>query len=696
MRFSPVTALPAAALLAAAGTALAQSADAPPTTPGGVRATLYDKAGGELFWQRSTDDRGAVRGYEITRNGRSLGIRDALSFYDPTLRPGTPYTFTVVAIDVAGQRSGVATTTLGGGTTPPPAGDGPAAPAGLRSSVYSRRSAELFWRREPAALALRYEIRRDGRVVGTTDGVSYYTNALAAGTDHRFEVIAIDREGRRSAPAATTVRTAGGSSTPPAANAPDAPAELRADVYSTRSAELFWRREPAALALRYEIRRDDRIVGTTNGVSYYTSDLEAGTDYAFEVVAIGRDGARSRAAELLVGTSGTPAPPVLDPLEPPRNLRASVYSRRAGELFWDRSVTRLAPRYEIRRDGDVIGTTNGTSFYDDALAGGTAYTYAVVTLDDGRRSTAATVTLSTGADTGTPPPPANDPFAEPDPAGTTALARLGYPAARDLALELVSGAYLRLYLDVDEAVRNRVAGTDGTVRTERCPGGGTARGSASGFSFATVALDGCVIEGRTLSGAVTWEEERFPIATGQVARLTIRLDALRVEAGDAGTLLVTGSFERAESSGQDERCNRYEGATDGVRVASARLERDGEISIVTDGRYSQGDDRRDFGPPGDDTTPCSTVRTLEIDGEASVVSTRFGPDAAAIAVRVNETGDASDGVLEADFGDGSALVVTTASGTGNGAQVDLTSGGAAVSFADDSPFEPRSYGVPLD
>ena len=67
-------ALAAAVLLSVTGTVFAQSADAPPTTPADFRATLYDKAGGELFWQRSNDDRGAVRGYEITRNGQSLGI----------------------------------------------------------------------------------------------------------------------------------------------------------------------------------------------------------------------------------------------------------------------------------------------------------------------------------------------------------------------------------------------------------------------------------------------------------------------------------------------------------------------------------------------------------------------------------------------------------------------------------------------
>ena len=378
--------------LAAAGPSFAQSADAPPTTPGNFRATLYDKAGGELFWQRSSDDRGAVRGYEITRNGESLGIRDALSFYDASLQPGVPYTFTVAAIDNAGQRSGVATTTLGGGTSVPP----PAAPRAVRADVYSRRSAELFWEREPAALALRYEIRRDGRVVGTTNGVSYYTNALAGGTDYAFEVIAIDRQGRRSSPSRIGLRTDGSApsnpSTPPTAGAPSAPAELRFDVYSTFAVELFWRREPGAL--RYEILLDGREVATTDGVSYNTSALRPGTDFTFEVIAIDRDGRRSEPARIAVRTDG-PARSVDTDLGAPANLRAEVYSRTAAELFWDRAST-PGLSYEIRRDGDLVGTTNGTSFFDDGLEGSTRYGYEVFTLGDNRRSTASTVEARTG------------------------------------------------------------------------------------------------------------------------------------------------------------------------------------------------------------------------------------------------------------------------------------------------------------
>ena len=106
------------------GATLTRRRRPPPSTPDSFRDTLYRGAGGELFRNRSGDDRG-VRGYEITRDGQSLGIRDATSRHDPSLRPDTSHVSTIVAIVTAGQRSSVARTTLGGGTTPPPAGARP-------------------------------------------------------------------------------------------------------------------------------------------------------------------------------------------------------------------------------------------------------------------------------------------------------------------------------------------------------------------------------------------------------------------------------------------------------------------------------------------------------------------------------------------------------------------------------------------
>jgi len=266
-----------------------QPTDMPPSQPGNVRAIAYNNAGVELFWERSTDDRGAVTGYEVALNGDVLGVFDALSFYDPSLEQGVPYTFSVAAIDNAGQRSSVATVTSDDGTN--------SAPEGLRADVYSSTAAELFWQREATAPALRYEIRQDGNVVETTDGVSYFTDNLSPGIDYSFEVIAIDQQGQRSSPASIMLRT-NGSSVSLAA-----PAELRSTVYSSTAAELFWDRADMP-GLLYEVRRDGEVIGMTNGISFFDTTLMGDTAYVYEVIAL--DGEqRSEASTTSLMTNGS-------------------------------------------------------------------------------------------------------------------------------------------------------------------------------------------------------------------------------------------------------------------------------------------------------------------------------------------------------------------------------------------------------
>ena len=218
----------ALALSAAPLAAPAQTADTPPSTPGGLAARAYDATSGGVRWARSTDDRG-VRGYEITRDGTVLGVRDTLSYVDTALAPDTRYRIGVTAIDTAGQRSGTVFATLA--TPPLQPGLGPSAPRDLRAEVYSRTAAELFWTR-PATPGLRYEVRRDGAVLVTTSGVSHFDDGLAAGRTYTYEVVAIDRAGRRSAPSRVTLNTptggiAAGEPTPMPGDGPAITAENR-------------------------------------------------------------------------------------------------------------------------------------------------------------------------------------------------------------------------------------------------------------------------------------------------------------------------------------------------------------------------------------------------------------------------------------------------------------------------------------
>ena len=53
---------------------------------------------------------------------------------------------------------------------------------------------------------------RNGSVVATTDGISYYQNDLTPGTTYTYQVVAIDRDGNRSMPASIMLNTQGGTS----------------------------------------------------------------------------------------------------------------------------------------------------------------------------------------------------------------------------------------------------------------------------------------------------------------------------------------------------------------------------------------------------------------------------------------------------------------------------------------------------
>jgi len=283
-------------------------ADSLPTMPSNVSAQFYAGAGGELFWNRSTDDRG-VRGYEVAIDGSVIGEYDALSYHDPTLQENITYTFSVTAIDTAGQRSAEANFTLNAIESPQVSIGAPSSPAQLRSNVYSSTSAELFWAR-PVTPGLHYEVRVDGHFVAITDGVSYYMNNLPTDRTYDFEVITINKDGQRSTPASIQISTVTATandtdSIAPATGLPEYyapsdfhPQDLSIQRYSSTAAELFW-----VPAIRFrprvyknEIVRNGILIATVEGEglkSYLDDDRTPGEFYTYEVIAVSSAGRAS-------------------------------------------------------------------------------------------------------------------------------------------------------------------------------------------------------------------------------------------------------------------------------------------------------------------------------------------------------------------------------------------------------------------
>ena len=82
----------------------------------------------------------------------------------------------------------------------------------------------------------------------------------------------------------------------------------------------------------------------------------------------------------------------------PPNARATVYSARQAELFWDASSSNgFVIGYDILRNGElIVERLDGRSFFESSLTSGTTYSYDIIAVDeDGDRSAAATVQLIT-------------------------------------------------------------------------------------------------------------------------------------------------------------------------------------------------------------------------------------------------------------------------------------------------------------
>lgn len=161
---------------------------------------------------------------------------------------------------------------------------------------------------------------------------------------------------------------------------------LRADIYSTTTAELFWDRVPNQ-ALTYEVVRDDGQTHVTEGTSYYDTNRSDGITNEYTVVSIDDDGVRSNPTSVTVGPFSQSSLQVL-------HLRADVYSNTAAELFWIR-VPERDLTYEIMRDDGMIATTKGDSHYDDTRTPGTINDYTVTTIDEqGVRSLPVTIKVA--------------------------------------------------------------------------------------------------------------------------------------------------------------------------------------------------------------------------------------------------------------------------------------------------------------
>ncbi|MGG6313938.1 lytic polysaccharide monooxygenase [Paenibacillus macerans] len=175
-----------------------------PSAPAALGSTGVTASTVALAWNASSDNVG-VTGYRIYNGGSQVGSvsGSTLNYTVTGLAANTPYTFTVRAVDAAGNSSAASNAVAV--TTSPAANDtqAPGTPGNLRvMGTPTSSSVSLMWNASSDNVGVTgYRIYRGSALAVTVPGTQtdFTVTGLAAGTSYTFTVRAIDAAGNESA-----------------------------------------------------------------------------------------------------------------------------------------------------------------------------------------------------------------------------------------------------------------------------------------------------------------------------------------------------------------------------------------------------------------------------------------------------------------------------------------------------------------
>jgi chitodextrinase len=169
----------------------------PPATPTGLTADAVSSSEIDLTWTASTDNIG-VTGYKVFRDGTQISMATATSYQDTGLAPATTYTYTVVAVDAAGNTSPHSAPAAA--TTPaPPDTTAPSTPSGLTALAISSSRIDLSWTASTDDVGVTgYRVYRGGTEIATVSATAYQDMTVQPSTTYSYTVAARDAAGNQS------------------------------------------------------------------------------------------------------------------------------------------------------------------------------------------------------------------------------------------------------------------------------------------------------------------------------------------------------------------------------------------------------------------------------------------------------------------------------------------------------------------
>jgi chitodextrinase len=368
----------------------------PPTAPSGL--ALQARPGRvDLRWEPASDDVG-VAGYEVLRDGAVVARSAHASAAESGLSPARRYCYSVLALDAAGNRSPPS----GQACDAPPDVTPPTVPAGV--AARSSAETELALRWDPATDDVgvdRYEVMSGDTVVAKVARAEAKVSGLRPAVQYCHSVRACDAAGNcspSSAPACVTT---------PDLTPPTRVAEVSAQPESDRRIAVTWKEAHDNVGVvRYEVRRDGRKVGETDGTATRLEEegLSPATRYCYAVVA--EDAARNASPPSAPACATTPD---LVPPSVPGTFAAAARSSTDVMARWEASTDDVGVAgYEVMRDGAVAGTFEGTHAIVPGFAPATEICLSVRAFDAaGNRSRPSAAACTRTGAPGTPAAPSD-------------------------------------------------------------------------------------------------------------------------------------------------------------------------------------------------------------------------------------------------------------------------------------------------
>jgi chitodextrinase len=285
--------------------------ETPPTVPSGLQASAGDSTRVVVSWKPSTDTVG-VKGYTLYRGTTAIKLGNVTDYQDSNLKPGTTYTYQIVAFDTAGNNSdkssAVSVTTSvatpSTDTTPPVV-----TITAPKPNVVVTGNVTISITATDASDIAKIELRIDGVLVATKTASSYTHIWNTAGLvgPHTIEARAVDNAGNAAISSASVITN----TTTVISTQVPTPSGLTATVVSDGQINLAWN---AINTYRVDIYRDGTKIGSNSSDAKYgdTYKIVAGETYSYYIV--GRDsegrisGKSNTVAVSTGGSSATPQP----------------------------------------------------------------------------------------------------------------------------------------------------------------------------------------------------------------------------------------------------------------------------------------------------------------------------------------------------------------------------------------------------